>query len=678
MATGTESEANNTFAQRDVFQADVRTIDANLFSPGDVDFLTFQGLAPGTTFIAETVFLSTVLNQVFDTVIQRHDDAGAAIPGQRDDDSGDFNLSRLQGTIGASGTLNLSVFTNELSEQQGAYRLELSLALNGSAASDLLSGSNYAEVLAGLGGNDTLNAGGGADTIDGGGGDDLVNAGDGDDRVLGGAGNDTLNGNAGRDSLDGGDGSDVLAGGAGNDTLAGGEGPDTLIGGAGNDLYLLTSIPDTVIEAAGGGIDTVRAGDIEGGALPGEVRLSANVERLELFGTFRFSGRGNELANTMIGNEGGNQLSGESGNDTLFGGGGRDTLDGGAGNDTLDGGAGDDLYRVDQAADVVIELPGSGQDVVFSSATSFTLSAEVEELALLGGTAQSGTGNDLANLIRGNELDNSLSGVGAADTILGAGGADTLNGGAGDDSLSGDEGEDVLSGGDGDDRLFGGAGADTLLGGAGNDAIEDGAGNDVINGGAGADLINFGRILFPGEVLGEGDDTLDGAAGNDSLNGGVGNDLVRGGTGDDRLFGGDGLDTLEGGDGVDRLDGGAGADVLVGGLGADVLSAGILDRIVYRTAADSTAQAADTIAGFDAAGGAVIDLSAIDAIPGGANNAFVFIGSAAFTAAGQVRVVASGTDARVEANLDNNLTTSELVIEIAGVFGFFGEDTLIL
>ena len=92
------------------------------------------------------------------------------------------------------------------------------------------------------------------------------------------------------------------------------------------------------------------------------------------------------------------------------------------------GGQGDDTYVVDNAADAITEVAGEGVDWVRSTAASYTLSAEVENLELLGG-AVSGTGNDLANQIAGNALDNVLAGNGGDDLLLGDAGNDQMDGG---------------------------------------------------------------------------------------------------------------------------------------------------------------------------------------------------------------------------------------------------------
>lgn len=128
----------------------------------------------------------------------------------------------------------------------------------------------------------------------------IVNAGEGDDRLIGGAGNDTL------------------TGGAGNDLLDGGAGDDILVGGPGDDTYVVDSAGDVVVEAVGGGFDTVNA------SVSYTLGAGVEVEALNSTGT-GLSLSGNEFAQT---------ITGDSGNNTLKGGGGDDLLVGGAGTDT--------------------------------------------------------------------------------------------------------------------------------------------------------------------------------------------------------------------------------------------------------------------------------------------------------------------------------------------------------
>jgi Ca2+-binding RTX toxin-like protein len=82
-----------------------------------------------------------------------------------------------------------------------------------------------------------------------------------------------------------------------------------LTGLAGNDTYIVDNEADAVVEIAGEGNDTVRAF--------GSYSLPAHVENLVLQGTRESSGRGNRLANRIIGNSSHNTLNGGPGNDTL-------------------------------------------------------------------------------------------------------------------------------------------------------------------------------------------------------------------------------------------------------------------------------------------------------------------------------------------------------------------------
>lgn len=114
-------------------------------------------------------------------------------------------------------------------------------------------------------------------------------------------------------------------------------------------------------------------------------------------------------------------------------------------------------------------------------------------------------------------------------------------------------------------------------------------------------------------------------SGNDTI---IGNDLgatLKGGGGSDLVVGGAGNDWLEGDGGRDELVGGLGKDLLFGGNGADYFD--------FNTLADSNKAAtkADVILDFDHLDGDRIFLANIDAVKGGADNAFKFIGTGAFT-----------------------------------------------
>lgn len=182
-------------------------------------------------------------------------------------------------------------------------------------------------------------------------------------------------------------------------------------------------------------------------------------------------------------------------------------------------------------------------------------------------------------------------------------------------------GNDILIGNDVANRMLAGAGDDQLYGGKGNDELFGGTGNDLLDGGAGVD-----RLLG-----GAGDDNLDGGREADVLYGGAGQDYVFGNAHNDRVDGGAGDDRLSGGHGDDVLIGGSGRDVLIGNVGADIF-------VFFEGDTGSTTGEADRIVDFRHHEGDTIHLARIDAIEGGNDDAFTFIGDAAFSnTAGELR-----------------------------------------
>ncbi|WP_309680080.1 peroxidase family protein [Polaromonas sp.] len=451
---------------------------------------------------------------------------------------------------------------------------------------------------------------------------------------------DTLIGLAGNDILIGLGGNDVLDGGDGNDTLNGGTGADNMTGGAGNDTYVVDNLGDATIEtgAVGSGTDTVQSAI--------NWTLGANVENLTLTGA-AVSGTGNGLNNVLTGNALANTLSGGAGNDTL---------NGGAGADSMTGGAGDDSYVVDNLGDVTIEAGGvgSGTDTV-QSAITWTLGANVENLTLTGAAIINGTGNAGNNVLTGNAAANTLSGGAGLDTLSGGAGndilnggtgTDTLNGGLGNDTLNGDAGVDILNGDAGNDTLNGGAGLDILMGGIGNDTyVVDNTLDLLIEGAAaGTDLVQSSASWTLGANL--ENLTLTGAT---AING-TGNGLAN------TLIGNSGANTLNGAAGNDSLNGGLGNDILVGGAGTDSLTGGAgADRFTFNATGDSVVGLGrDTI--IDFATGDLINLGGIDAnlnVVG--NDAFSFIGTLGFSAAGQLRYSVVAGQTVIEGNVGGDL-----------------------
>ncbi|SDD27395.1 Hemolysin-type calcium-binding repeat-containing protein [Sphingomonas sp. YR710] len=462
-----------------------------------------------------------------------------------------------------------------------------------------------ADTVVALGGDDIISTGAGNDVIDGGTGADTMAGGTGNDTYLAdnagdvvieqaGEGTDTVQASVSyalSDNVENLTLTDAAANGTGNaldnvltgngfaNTLDGGAGADTMIGGAGNDSYVVDNAGDVVVEAAGGGTDTVNSSI--------DYTLGANIENLTLVGGAHM-GTGNALNNVITGSNG------------------SDLLDGGAGADTLIGGAGNDNYAVDNASDIIVEAAGSGTDSVTAS-VDYTLSANVENLTLTG-AAHSGTGN---------ALDNQITGTAGNDTLDGAAGADTMIGGAGDDTYkvdnvgdtiveapgggtdtvvasidymladngvenltlsgaahvgTGNNGDNIITGGSGADTLDGGAGADTLVGGAGDDRyIVDGADTVVEQAGGGTDTI----VAATDITLGDNVENLELS---DSGTVGTGNAL------DNMLTGSDGHQTLNGGDGNDIIDGGSGTDTMVGGTGNDTYYVDNIGDVVVEAA----------------------------------------------------------------------------------------------
>ena len=274
--------------------------------------------------------------------------------------------------------------------------------------------------------------------------------------------------------------------------------------------------------------------------------------------------------------------------------------------------------------------------------------------ATLNGTINCSYGNDLI-LVDQADLDLSGGGQGA-DTVhawcdyeLAAGFVTLVLKGA---ALRG-------AGNDVNNEVFGNGMDNILTGGLGNDTVNGGNGEDRLRGGGGLDLLSGG-----------GDnDTLQGSDGNDQLFGGIGDDLLSGGNNADTLQGGAGDDTLTGGSGNDSIAGGDGDDVLTGGGGSDLQTGGAgADAFVLQKPDDSgiTVVTQDTITDF-VTGSDQIDLSRLDARQSGKDDAFDFIGTAAFSSvAGQLRYRISGANVIVAGDVDGD-GVADFTILLEGV-----------
>jgi Ca2+-binding RTX toxin-like protein len=475
----------------------------------------------------------------------------------------------------------------------------------------------------------------------------------------------------------------------GNDAanlIDGGEGADTMQGGLGNDTYIVDNLSDQVLELVGGGTDTVYS-------YLANYALGANVENVSILAVGAANLLGNALNNTLISGSSNNiinggtgidtasfgnangavtvslatttmqntvgsgsdtlnnieNLTGSSFNDTLTGNAVTNSLNGGAGADTMSGGGGSDIYYVNDAGDVVIEadanLGTGGADIVYTSISNYTMSANIEYARLLtvsGSTSL--TGNNLNNILYAGLSNDVLNGAGGIDTVsyayaaaaitvslattaaqstLGSG-TDTLikieniNGSGYDDTLTGNATANTLNGGSGADRLTGGNGSDTyFVDNVGDLVIETNA--TAATGGVdfvytylssytlAANLENA-RILSSGtaNLSGNGlNNILYAGAGNNVLNGGSGVDTVSyafaaravnvnlatagtqatGGSATDTLIG---IENLTGSNYNDVLKGNSGANQLDGGAGNDTLSGGLgIDTLIGGSGRDT-------------------------------------------------------------------------------------------
>lgn len=542
------------------------------------------------------------------------------------DESGGDGTDTVETGLGAYSIFTKTDFENLVGTSAAGQMLTGNVghnAITGAGGNDRLIGSSGDDTLSGNGGNDTLEGGTGANSLAGGLGDDSYvvasfadvlteAAGEGTDTVVTGLGaysifskanienltssaaggvklignslNNVLTGNnIGNDTLIGSTGDDTLVGNGGNDSLDGGTGADSMTGGAGGDTYKVDSYGDAVVEAVGGGTDTIVTS-----LANYSIFSNGNVENLT--GTAGGGGTltGNTGNNIITGANGNDVFNASGGDDTLFGNGGNDSMDGGSGSDSMTGGAGDDDYSVDSYGDVVIENAAGGTDTIKTSLAVYSIFSNA----------------NIENLTATTTIDHSFTGNTGNNVITGANGNDTLVGSGGNDTLNGNGGTDSLEGGTGSDSMAGGTGNDTYVVDSYSDLVTEFAGGGV-------DTIKTSLASYSIFSRPEIENLTGTSAAGHSLTGNAGNNV---------LTGAGGSDTLAGGAGNDTLAGGAGADFFVFNT---ALGAGNVDAIAGFVAADDT---------FRLENGVFTAIGAAGALVGAAFT----IGAAATTAAHRI------------------------------------------
>jgi Ca2+-binding RTX toxin-like protein len=477
------------------------------------------------------------------------------------------------------------------------------------------------------------------------------------------------------DSIFGYDGSDTIFAGGGNDLIWGGEGADDIWGGDGIDTVCFSEA------TSGVGVDLSTGQGNQGEAAFDTYHSIENA----LGSNYDDKLVGNDAINSLWGEGGDDDLRGKGGDDSIWGGLGDDQLRGGSGADKLYGGPDRDTASyVDSSAGVHVSLAsGTG---LYGDAAGDTLFG-IENLE---GSSHSDQllGDDDVNTLDGRGGDDHLKGFGGADEINGWGGVDTVyygdsstgvyvslafgvgmgfSGSAAGDTLSGIEN---ISGSDYADVLYGYEyGVNKLMGQGGDDTLQGFGHGDTLDGGADIDTASYSASGAGVSVYLNTGHGYGGDAEGDTL---ISIENLRGSDHGDTLWGNNDANVLEGRSGNDELKGFGGADVLVGGMGADSMSGGLgPDIFVWEAIAETglTAASMDFIVDFDATGSDKdkIDLHAIDAnatINGNQN--FTFIGTAGFSAPGQIRYVDDGVDTFIILNTDAN-PLEDAAIRIAGL-----------
>lgn len=170
-------------------------------------------------------------------------------------------------------------------------------------------------------------------------------------------------------------------------------GSTVLSGGRGNDTYQFVTMGTKVIEAPGGGIDTVYVNS--------SYKMPDNIENLVVW--YAPTAIGNSIGNIMVGS------------------GAAETLDGAEGNDVLTGGGGSDIFQVSAKSgfDVITDFATSGASADKLRLTGYSNFTNFDQVK----SAMKQVGSDVVLQLSSNDavrfLNHKIADFGAEDFALG-------------------------------------------------------------------------------------------------------------------------------------------------------------------------------------------------------------------------------------------------------------------
>jgi VCBS repeat-containing protein len=483
-------------------------------------------------------------------------------------------------------------------------------------ASLVLTGNNEADTLIGASGEDLLYGNEGVNALNGKAGNDWIHGGNTQDAILGEDGDDVGYGNGG---------DDVVVGGSGSDKLYGAGGDDLIFGDDGEGLDL----PTSWLAPTGRGISAkIEIVNSWWGGFEAKLMVTANESvaqwQLALLSRFKIE--------SLWGSEKAGETSGDGG--TLY------TLGNTGSNANL---ANDQTTTIGFTARTNVAGVLSAAEILpFLSLSTDGVPAALPPLPA---AEQFDTGINLAG---GMVFENSADGT-AVGTLS------VVNA-----DVAGAHSYQLLNNADGRFQLSSDGKTLQVVNGTLLDYEQSQTHTIVVratNQRTGTYVDQTMTVVLL-DVLNE---TTSGTAGNDVVVGGFGSDRLFGGGGSDVLNASAGRDVLNGGIGNDRLTGGAGLDTLTGGKGKDVFVFGNKET-------GNTKKMADYITDFSSKDKDRIDLRGIDADSRkkGDQN-FSFIGTNAFTKAGQVRYEKTKKETYVYLNTDSD-KAAEAVIKLKGAF----------